>query len=1529
MAGVRVNAGRLINCTVYSNLFGTCSEGVAAGGVYAAGSGTVENCIISGNKRGTVLSNWMGTPANFIHCATAPTAGLPEGTVDIAASDWSFAMTPSAPSPFSPVSNAGSIAGEADDCGAVDFFGHPRIANSTIDIGHEEVAIDGLICDYVTATNGAYLPFAGTLTSSIRGDTGGATYYWDVTGDGQTDLSGVSATSADFSFVVAGDYTITLSVTNGVGDGVSVSHVFHAWPREQYYVNRSCANPVAPYSTWETAATNIQNAVDAAEEGGIIHIAASATAYAPFSVTKEMIVRGETGNPNDVVVDGQNKVRCILVNNKLTVISGLTATRGLISTGTKYGAGIYLSNGGMVTNCIVRDCNTTGNTSSENVYGGICNNNGIVVDTVIRGCKSYNKNYGVGYYQTGDAALGERLTITNNVAGNQTHVSKGALDLEGGVVRNSLIAGNKQPANGIASIIVTGVMVNKGALVNCTVCGNLMSSDISEKYAGVYVGVSGQAVNCIIVENGSSVNASVNNWSGTAANYVNCATTPLTGLPDGNVDFVNYLWTCSAAERVLDASTTLVDAGVATSLAGTVDFFRQPRQRGAKPDIGHEEFQPGALEAPFASDNGYTGIGSLSANLTATPQGATEGVVYYWDLDGDGAAETFGAGKDTVALSLTTPGDFTLTLWATNAVGNGTKSSRRFQVYVKTQYVKVGAENPIPPYATPATAAADLPSALNVALDGGEIIILTNGVGPVTLQLTGMVTIDKEVTVRGSSGKFSDVVIRGGGAAGVVNITDPGAVLSSVTICNGAGTGGGVRLDGGGMVTNCRITASSSSGGTGIGIYNDGGLVVDSVIDGCTCGFGGGYSFPQTYTGLGLYQTGSAALTDRCVVTNNSATFISNSAAPGAAVVIAGGAIRNSYVADNDAGVIVGRSATPIASGLYVSGTATADNCTVYRNRFQGFGEYLSGLALVGSATARNCLALENGNGVDTIHDWSGAASSFTNLLSTAVNGIEGGVEASGEALVLIGGRPVLPLGSAARDAGAAIDWMDAAALDVNRIDRVDGSAPDLGCVEIQASAFAASFTATQQKGVESFDTVITPSVAGSLAGAATAFAFEWKISGNGMDTTVPTQGLDPIPLTLDAAGQYYGDATVTMTAYAMNGATPIASATFSRVFTLAPAKVYAANGNAGAAYPYATPGTAAANIQTALNTARDGTEVVVLASATSYNQGATIFVDHAVDMHGETGDFKDVVLSGGRARRVLQIRNKDAIVRDMTINGGAGGSAANFGGMGVRMRGGTLKNCRVTNSGDGIDGLIAGGVWCDNGALLDCVMDRNYGVNHTMGISFYLIGASGLADRCIVTNHTFSFYGGWSSHRTGVAAVFDGTVRNTLVAYNSGSGSALGATVPVGLFASDALVENCSVVTNTRSNLTDAYTTAGLAAIGSTRVVNTLIHGNSYLGAVDNYKFASGVTLSHLATEPVDGLDGVKHLVPTPADYAMPRGGRMTLPRASRLISAGEDAAWTLDALDLYGQKRKVGRHVDIGCVESQFLPATMLLLR
>ena len=338
-------------------------------------------------------------------------------------------------------------------------------------------------------------------------------------------------------------------------------------------------------------------------------------------------LNGATGDPADVVIDAQEKCKVVSLANEYACLAFLTVANGYATEGSIYardlGAGVYMTAGAVV-GCIVRDCVHTGTGSlGGGIYMtgaktlvedslvthcaagrqgggcGVCNVNGTIRRTRIINCypttnmMTANIYTAVGLDQSGVDALTENCIVTNNVAGN-SHMgfnNVGGVNLTGGVVRNTLIAGNstgQENESGSATVAPGGVWVNGGRLVNCTVLGNKTSRAAS--CGGVHLS-SGSVINCVIWDNvltGGEAPA-VSNWTGTDANFTYCLTTP--ALSDPN--------SLSAAPKLrggrLLPSSAGVDAGCNEEwMTGAADLRGNPRIVRDRVDMGaYESLQQG------------------------------------------------------------------------------------------------------------------------------------------------------------------------------------------------------------------------------------------------------------------------------------------------------------------------------------------------------------------------------------------------------------------------------------------------------------------------------------------------------------------------------------------------------------------------------------------------------------------------------------------------------------------------------------------------------------------------------------------------------------------------------------------------------------------------------------------------------------------------------------------------------------------------------------------------------------------------
>ena len=172
------------------------------------------------------------------------------------------------------------------------------------------------------------------------------------------------------------------------------------------YVNKYNTSPIVPYISWETAATNIQDAVDVAITGNTVLVTNGI--YYPtnqITVTEAITVKSVNG-AKKTIVNGSHSHRCFYLNNDST-IDGFTITNG-------NNGGVY---GGTVNNCII----------SGNAGGGIIGST--VNNCIISGNLG---NYGGG----ADACRVNNSTISRNRA----RVKGGGI--YGCIVTNSIIWDN-------------------------------------------------------------------------------------------------------------------------------------------------------------------------------------------------------------------------------------------------------------------------------------------------------------------------------------------------------------------------------------------------------------------------------------------------------------------------------------------------------------------------------------------------------------------------------------------------------------------------------------------------------------------------------------------------------------------------------------------------------------------------------------------------------------------------------------------------------------------------------------------------------------------------------------------------------------------------------------------------------------------------------------------------------------------------------------------------------------------------------
>ena len=400
---------------------------------------------------------------------------------------------------------------------------------------------------------------AATMTGSLEGLDYGTTYQWfalaTATMEGGRVLSTSTATNS-FTALWSGDM----------------------------FVDAAAENATEPFSTPETAAKTIAAALALATDGAKIHVAPGRYAIStPLSLTKAIELVGDNADPSRVVVSNtagvhyynQNQ-RCIRLNHADAVVSGIT-----FENGKDYGDGgnvLIDTNGGMVTNCILSGGFTREGKSSAGANAAI-KGPGLVTH-----CKIFG----------GD----------QNNCSDCDRVSSVYLEHANARIENCLVRGfqgstvSHQPTVGCA-----GIVVNKGAAVNCTVADCTSPYTTDSGFAGILVWANGVATNCVSVSNVDSngtvrafAPSQVSRTSHCAFDAIAGETTIPEGMPNAVVGTAESFFKDYAnGDYTPKAGGPLVNRGANYEGMASVDLEGRPRLVGRNVDIGCYEARSSAL----------------------------------------------------------------------------------------------------------------------------------------------------------------------------------------------------------------------------------------------------------------------------------------------------------------------------------------------------------------------------------------------------------------------------------------------------------------------------------------------------------------------------------------------------------------------------------------------------------------------------------------------------------------------------------------------------------------------------------------------------------------------------------------------------------------------------------------------------------------------------------------------------------------------------------------------------------------------
>jgi hypothetical protein len=677
------------------------------------------------------------------------------------------------------------------------------------------------------------------------------------------------------------------------------------------YVDITCTNPIPPYTDWTTAATNIQDAVDATTDGDIVLVTngvydtgARVTPGHNLSnrvvITKNILVQSVNG-PAVTIIKGQGPmgkgaIRCVFMNNGtlegFTLTNGFTGYMSWDMVHDQSGAGLCALSG------TVNNCTISGNSGAYvgGVEGGTLNN-----------C-TISGNSGCSYWYDTHGGGAEGSTLNNCI------ISGNSSDRGGGgaihcTLNNCIVTGNSADFAG-------GAIVS--TLNNCTVTGNSALSS----GGGVCLSTLN---NCIVYYNispDSPEYAPQNTF-----NY--CCTTP----DPGGVGNITNEPVFISSDYHIAVSSPCVGAG-SSAYASGIDMDGDSRKN--PPSIGCDEPTVGTL-------TGTISVVFLPQAITAatglafcfTPQISGRCTSNVWNF-GDGSMLN---NAIYARHAWETPGDYALVMTAFNeSYSDGVEATVTIHVVsaeATARYVWTNSPAPAWPYDSWSSAAHTIQEAVDAQTLYGGWVCVTDGVYETGAQITpGHIASNRVVITNSSVVKSVNgpavTIIKGQGPLGAtaircVFITN--GVLDGFTLTNGFAGGnigdefydrsGGGAYAVGSELKNCVLNGNSAERKGGA---VEGGTLWQCTINGNWAGLQGGGAYGST-----LWQ---------CTINGNSATHYCGGAY--------GGTLNNCIVTGNSAdygggtcgGILNNCTLSRNSAGAEGGGAdcGTLNNCIVYYN---------------------------------------------------------------------------------------------------------------------------------------------------------------------------------------------------------------------------------------------------------------------------------------------------------------------------------------------------------------------------------------------------------------------------------------------------------------------------------------------------------------------------------------------------------------------------------------------------------------------
>lgn len=536
--------------------------------------------------------------------------------------------------------------------------------------------------------------FGGSASFSVSAiGTAPLIYQWYFNGAPLVDNGEItgSATAvlsiSDIQPANVGNYQVV--VTNNYGSATSAAVSLNT-TNVIHYVNIAGSNPEPPYLSWSTAATNIQDAVDAAFTGDQVMVTNGTYTFANrvTSVTTNCVVAtnaisiSSVSGAGQTIINGSGTNRCVYLAGGAS-LTGFTLMNGAT---IESGGGVYCES----TNETIVNCVLTGNNGGVQSGTGGGAYQGTLLNCVLANNEVDNGG-GAGGSVLSNCVLSANVAIYGGAIGGGAYnctlisclVSNNSAFIGGGVyncvVTRCVLYGNGAIDGGGAqssTLVDSSVLNNDGdygggvngcILTNCIVTGNVAINGSTTGGGGAYdsslynclvagnralFGGAGGAQNCVLINctvagSGDGVEACImtnsiayftNSGSYLGTNYMSwCCAGPLTNDGKGDVIIgVNNTFSAPVLANAASGNYHLypgspgIDSGNNSFVPVAVDLDGNPRIVNGTVDMGCYEFQ----NSPFieVQPTNQTVTAGFPVSFSVVAYGA--GLTYQWQENG-------------------------------------------------------------------------------------------------------------------------------------------------------------------------------------------------------------------------------------------------------------------------------------------------------------------------------------------------------------------------------------------------------------------------------------------------------------------------------------------------------------------------------------------------------------------------------------------------------------------------------------------------------------------------------------------------------------------------------------------------------------------------------------------------------------------------------------------------------------------------------------------------------------------------------